>query len=212
SYYNATGGITSTFNATTNVGAITAGTNQVSYKNIERLDIRGTAYNDNILGNSGNDTIYGGSGGNDTIDGGAGNDILTASDLGNTILYGGFGNDILTGGFGNDTLYGGDGIDTFAFYSYYEGLDRIYDFNATSEVIQVSANGFGGGLSPGVLLASQFRIGTSATTSSQRFIYDSTTGGLFFDQDGSAGTFAKVQFAQLSAGLSLTEKNFVVVV
>ncbi|MEH1768590.1 beta strand repeat-containing protein [Nostoc sp.] len=210
-YRSANGGITSTFNATTNVGSITAGTNQVSYKNIERLDISGTTYNDNIVGNSGNDTIDGGYSGNDTIIGGAGNDILTASYSGNNTLYGGFGNDILTGESGNDTLYGGDGIDTFNFYSYDEGFDRIYDFNAANEVIQVSSTGFGGGLSPGILLASQFRIGTSATTSSQRFIYDSTTGGLFFDQDGSAGAFAKVQFAQLSAGLSLTENNFVVV-
>jgi Ca2+-binding RTX toxin-like protein len=172
-YTNATGGISSTFNATTNVGSITAGTYGVSYKNIERLNISGTAYDDNIVGSN--------------------------------------GNDILTGGYANDSLYGGSGIDTFAFNSFNEGVDRLYDFNATNERIQVSAYYFGGGLSIGSLKANQFRIGTSATTSTQRFIYNSSTGALFFDQDGSAGAFSKVQFAQLSTGLSLTNNNFVVV-
>ncbi|MHC5732800.1 MAG: calcium-binding protein, partial [Nostoc sp.] len=65
-YSNAAGGITTTFNATTNIGEITAGKNRVSYKNIEGLNILGTAYNDNIVGNSGNDTLSGGYG-KDTI-------------------------------------------------------------------------------------------------------------------------------------------------
>ena len=78
-------------------------------------------------------------------------------------------------------------------------------------MIGVSAAGFASGLSPGVLKANQLRIGASATTSAQRFIYNSTTGALFFDQDGSASAFTQVQFAQLSAGLSLTENNFAIV-
>ncbi|MFN6538728.1 MAG: beta strand repeat-containing protein [Nostoc sp. EkiNYC01] len=231
-YGNATGGIATTFNATTNIGSITAGTYRVNYKNIERLNISGTAYNDKIVGNNGNDTLSTGFGGNDTLYGGAGNDYLsasyysdgnnllsgddgndtlTASSYGNNTLKGGNGNDILTGGYGNDSLYGGDGTDTFAFNSFDEGVDRIYDFNASNELIQVWAVGFGGGLSIGSLSASQFRIGASATTSTQRFIYNNTTGGLFFDQDGSAGGFTQVQFAQLSPGLSLTTNNFRVV-
>ncbi|MEH2234255.1 MAG: calcium-binding protein [Nostoc sp.] len=175
--------ITTTFNTTTNTGSITAGINQVSYKNIERLDIIGTQYDDLIVGGNGNDTL----------DGNAGNDTLV-------------------GGNGNDSLYGGSGgTDTFAFNSFNEGIDGIYDFNTTNELIQVSAAGFGGGLSPGSLSANQFTIGVSATTSTQRFIYSDVTGALFFDQDGSANTFTQVQFAQLSAGLSLTKNNFVVV-
>ncbi|MEH2250422.1 MAG: calcium-binding protein [Nostoc sp.] len=152
------------------------------------------------------------SSGNNTLNGGAGNDSLSASgSTGKNLLSGGDGNDILTGGFGNDTLYGNNGTDTFAFNSYKEGVDRLYDFNATNEIIRVSAAGFGGGLSIGSLKTSQFTLGASATTNNQRFIYDNITGALFFDQDGSAGAFTKVQFAQLSAGLSLTKNNFVVV-
>ncbi|MHC5755194.1 MAG: beta strand repeat-containing protein [Nostoc sp.] len=139
--------------------------------------------------------------GNNTLDGGNGNDTIK----------GGNGNDYLTGGFGNDGLYGGDGTDTFAFKSYTEGVDRLYDFNATNEVIQILTAGFSGGLSSGSLKAGQFTIGTSTTTSNQRFIYDNITGALYFDLDGSASGFTQVKFAQLSGGLSLTENNFVVI-
>ncbi|MEH2216983.1 MAG: calcium-binding protein [Nostoc sp.] len=269
-YSHSTAGITTTFNATTNITSITAGTNQVSYKNIERLNISGTAYDDNIVGNNGNDTLNGG-GGNDTIYGGIGDDLLSVAlndgndakidggigddllsvDFGytpggitttfnattnigsiaagtNQVSYknierlnisgtwfddnivGNNGNDTLNGGGGNDILTGGNGNDTFAFSSYDEGIDTIYDFNATNELIQVSAFYSGGGLSTGSLSANQFTIGTSATTSAQRLIYDSSTGGLFFDQDGSEGGFTQVKFAQLSVGLSLTNNNFVV--
>ncbi|MEH1890634.1 MAG: hypothetical protein V7K92_14650 [Nostoc sp.] len=76
-YNNATGGITTTFNPTTNIGSITAGISRVSYKNIERLNISGTAYDDNIVGSNGNDTLSGGVSGKDTIDGGKGDDLLS---------------------------------------------------------------------------------------------------------------------------------------
>ncbi|WP_366838436.1 calcium-binding protein [Nostoc sp. LPT] len=172
-YNFATGGITSTFNATTNTGSITVGLYRVNYNNIEQLHISGTSYDDNIVGSN--------------------------------------GNDILIGAEGNDSLIGGDGTDTFGFYNYNGGVDTIYDFKGTNELIQVDANGFGGGLSRGSLQTSQFTIGTSATTTNQRFIYDFSTGALFFDQDGSASGFTQVKFAQLSGGVTLTEKNFVVV-
>ncbi|MCC5641959.1 calcium-binding protein [Nostoc sp. CHAB 5824] len=209
---NVTGGITSTFNATTNIGSITAGNNRVSYKFIEGLNIIGTTYDDNIVGSNDNDTIIGGNGGNDTIIGGAGNDVLTGGYLGKNTLYGGNGNDILSAGVGNSNLYGGVGTDTFAFYYYNQGIGSIYDFNTTNELIQIQATNFGGGLATPIISASQFTIGTSATTIAQRFIYDNVTGGLFFDQDGSASGFTQVKFAQLSAGLSLTENNFVVTI
>ncbi|WP_229456015.1 hypothetical protein [Nostoc sp. CHAB 5715] len=117
----------------------------------------------------------------------------------------------MMGGNGNDTLYGGNGADTFAFNSYNEGVDSIYDFNANNEFIQVSAAGFGGGLSLYFLSASQFTLGTSATTIAHRFIYDDTTGALYFDQDGSRDAFTQVKFAQLFGGVSLTNNDFYVI-
>jgi Ca2+-binding RTX toxin-like protein len=162
--------------------------------------VNGQGGNDKIDGLSGNDLLRGGTG-NDTLIGGKGDDSLN----------GDTGNDLLCGGADNDSLLGGGGTDTFVFNSFHEGIDRLDDFNTTNEVIQVSVAGFGGGLSPGSLNTSQFSIGASATSSTQRFIYNDVTGALFFDQDGSASAFTQVQFAQLSPGSSLTKNNFVVV-
>ncbi|MGF1938659.1 MAG: beta strand repeat-containing protein [Nostoc sp. ChiQUE02] len=175
-------GIISTFNATTNQGSITTGTNQVSYKNIQALNISGTVYADKIVGGNSGD-----------------------------VLFGYDGKDLLSGGKGNDALYGGDGTDTFAFNNYNQGIDTLNDFNPTDEVIQVSAAGFGGGLAVGTLSASKFTIGSAATAIAQRFIFDNITGALYFDQDGSAGAFTQVQFGQLSSGFLLSATNFVVV-
>ncbi len=102
------------------------------------------------------------------------------------------------------------GNNIIAFNNANEGIDNIYSFDTAKHVIQVSAAGFGGGLSTGQLSASQFIIGSSAATSSQLFIYDNITGALFFDQDGS-GSGTQVQLASLSTGLSLSTSNFVVV-
>ncbi|MEH2053026.1 MAG: calcium-binding protein [Nostoc sp.] len=256
SYSSYDAAINSTFDPTTNTGFITADTSSVSYKNIERLYIAGSLESDNIVGSNGNDTIIGNSvyspvttapdssfiSGNDTIDGGAGDDLLIVNDsdgsyaltmtfntttnegsitadtssvsyknIEQLYITGTRYDDILTGSSGNDTLNGGGGTDTFAFSSFNEGIDRLDDFNTTNELIRVSIAGFAGGLSPGSLSANQFTIGASATTSTQRFIYNDVTGALFFDQDGSASSFTQIQFAQLSPGSSLTKNNFVVV-
>ncbi|MHC5743169.1 MAG: beta strand repeat-containing protein [Nostoc sp.] len=193
----------------------------------DQLDLSGNYYSYNSSDfndsrSSGNNTLNGGAGndrldassstGDNLLSGDDGNDTLIAYDAsGKNILTGGNGNDFLIGGNGNDSLIGGAGTDTFVFNSYNQGVDTIYDFNATNELIQVSAAGFGGGLSTGSLQTSQFTIGTSATTSNQRFVYDNITGALYFDLDGSAGIFTQVKFAQLSGSVTLTEKNFVVV-
>ncbi|MBE8968426.1 hypothetical protein IQ277_20030 [Nostocales cyanobacterium LEGE 12452] len=190
------------------------------------LSVFSDASGENTLnGGVGNDTLdVSLSTGNNLLNGGDGNDSLIASyapgnntlkgENGDDTLRGGNGDAIIIGGKGNDRLFGEGGNDTFVFSSFNEGLDLIRDFgdfNEPNEIIQVSAAGFGSDLSAGGLRANQFTLGESATTSTQRFIYNSTTGALFFDQDGSAGAFTQVQFAELSAGLSLTNNNFVVV-
>ncbi|NER52245.1 MAG: calcium-binding protein, partial [Symploca sp. SIO1A3] len=129
----------------------------------------------------------------------------------NNVLYGAEGNDILLGGGGNNYLQGGVDADTFAFSSPNQGIDTITDFNlAQADLIQVSASGFGGGLTVGTLDADQFTIGSAATNGSDRFIYNDATGALFFDPDGT-GALGQVQFAQLSTGLVLTNSDIFVV-
>ncbi|NEP56688.1 MAG: hypothetical protein F6K31_06640 [Symploca sp. SIO2G7] len=59
-------------------------------------------------------------------------------------------------------------------------------------------------------IADAFTIGSAATKASDRFIYNDTTGALFFDPDGT-GALAQVQFAQLSGGVALTHSDIFVV-
>ncbi|NES23297.1 MAG: hypothetical protein F6K41_31360, partial [Symploca sp. SIO3E6] len=156
--------------------------------NIERLV--GTAFDDQLIGDAANNDLHG-------------------SD-GNDILIGGEGNDRLFGGAGNDLLEGGIGADIFGFSSPNQGIDTITDFNSTQgDLIQISANDFGGGLTLGTLDIDQFTIGSAATQASDRFIYNDTTGALFFDPDGT-GVLAQVQFAQLSGGVALTNNDIFV--
>jgi Ca2+-binding RTX toxin-like protein len=146
---------------------------------------------------------------NDTLTGGAGNDRLNGR-RGDDVLIGNAGNDILVGGLGDDTLTGGDGADRFVRWYSRTGIDTITDFDVTEDALYVSAKGFSGDLVGGGAIApQQFALGSSASDSSTRFIYDQNTGSLFFDADGT-GSRDQIQIAQLQAGLSMTNENIVV--
>ena len=64
-------------------------------------NLKGSAFDDVLIGNRGDNRIEAGSG-DDTIDGGDGNDALYG-EAGNDTLHGGNGDDIIDGGAGNDT-------------------------------------------------------------------------------------------------------------
>jgi len=119
----------------------------------------------------------------------------------------------LIGGTGNDTITGGAGGDRFTFKNPNQGIDTITDFlSSQGDKITVSAAGFGGGLAAGVAItAAQFVLGTTALNASNRFIYNTITGGLFFDGDGT-GTLAAIQIATLSSKPTLTASNILVLV
>jgi Ca2+-binding RTX toxin-like protein len=182
---------------------LTTGNGTLGEANGDRLiaieNLTGSRFNDNLTGNIGNNTLTGNNG-NDTLNGGAGNDIL----------LGGAGNDLLIGGLGNDILTGGVGLDNFQFNSSTEGIDRITDFSVVDDTISILSSGFGG-LTVGTLSATAFVIGSAATNFSQRFIYNNTNGGLFFDRDGVGTSFNTVQIATLNSGLSLTNADFQIV-
>ncbi|NJN88766.1 MAG: calcium-binding protein, partial [Leptolyngbyaceae cyanobacterium SL_7_1] len=143
--------------------------------------------------------ILQGLGGNDTLRGGNQADTLN----------GGTGNDILYGNAGDDWLTGGEGSDRFAFNAPSEGIDQILDFNVTTDLIQLAASGFVG-LAAGGLAAAQFTLGAAASTSAHRIGYNSATGALWFDQDGTGGR-AATPLAMLTPNLNLTSDRFVVV-
>jgi Ca2+-binding RTX toxin-like protein len=167
---------------------------------LENLTLTGSGKIDG-KGNNSKNTIKGNNGDN-TLRGEGGDDKLT----------GGKGKDILVGGVGKDNLTGGANADQFVFESPNQGIDKITDFNTGEDKIAISANGFGAGLQKGDLSANQFIIGgvgTTASTSAQRFIYTSN-GALFFDPDGSGST-KQTQIATFTKPPFLSNNNFAIV-
>jgi Ca2+-binding RTX toxin-like protein len=159
----------------------------------------GTANADTIAGLDGND-VMSGAGGNDFLYGGNGNDTLNGGD----------GNDVLVGGAGNDTLNGGAGADVFQFNLKSDGIDNISDFLVGTDVIEFNDAGFKEIGPTGTLAASAFVVGAAAADASDRVIYNSSTGALYYDADGT-GSAAAIQVAQMATGLSLTNNQIHVV-
>lgn len=112
---------------------------------------------------------------------------------------------------GNVILTGGTGNDTFSFDSLVGGNDQITDFTVNSALSKFRLPISGGGLVAGALAAAQFVIGTAAATANELFVYDNSTGALYFDQDGSGSEFAQVEIVWLPAGLSLSASDFTLV-
>ena len=169
----------------------------------------GTTGDESLIGGVGDDVLSSG-GGRDTLSGGGGNDRVVGASGAET-LEGGVGNDYLAGGSGTDRLTGGTGLDVFAFDTAADAanVDRITDFNAADDTIWLE-NAVFRGLADGQLQAAAFQTGSRALDSSDRVIYDSATGSLYFDSDGT-GAAAQVEFARLSTGLRLSAADFYVV-
>ncbi|MBD2516522.1 hypothetical protein H6G93_16160 [Nostoc sp. FACHB-973] len=198
---------------------------QVVYSNIERFDIKGTNaadlirtgnFNDQIAGNSGNDSINS-YGGDDLLDGGEGNDTILGG-VGKDSITGSSGNDLLVGQDGNDLLIGGTGADRFgfgfnaAFNTQWLGVDTIEDFESGTDKIALNPMTFG--LASGPLSEQMFATVVNdgdAAKSSALIVYNSITGGLFYNQNGATdGLGTGAQFANLNNLSTLTAADFVV--
>ncbi len=161
--------------------------------------------NDTLIGGTQNDFLIGGAG-NDLLRGNQGNDTLQA-DTGDDIAMGGSGDDVLVGGTGNDTLIGGSGNDSFTFEQIGEGFTKVADFNNGNDRIVLSASGFDDTLVINqTISANQFVIGTKALDTSDRIIYNNTTGDLFFDADGTGNT-EKLKVATFISNPNITDAN-----
>ncbi len=144
---------------------------------------------------SGKDTFMGSSG-DDVFAAGAKNDKLSGKG-GDDELYGDAGKDVLDGGKGSDTLDGGSGKDTYFFRDPPgSGIDTIVKFE-TGETFKIARSDFAG-LAKGQLAGDRFVEGTEAQDANDRFIYDSTTGAVYHDSDGTGGA-AQIQFARILA-------------
>jgi len=176
--------------------------------------------NDVLYGTARRDIIFGGVG-NDAIYGGAENDRL-AGESGNDRLHGGGGNDNMTGGTGDDRLYGGDGRDTlrgnsgrdaFVFNTRPNGLtnlDTLSDFSVADDTIWLDNNVFASLGQAGPLRPSMFWAGTAAHDATDRVVYDSGQGVLYYDPDGT-GAASKVAVTKLSTGLKMTYADILIV-
>ena len=167
--------------------------------------------NDWLSGDDGNDVAYGGLG-NDNIAGGYGNDVAHGG-LGIDTVAGGYGNDWVGGGAGKDTLRGGAGRDTFVFDAKANtaNIDRIVDFNVRDDTIALDNAVMKVG-SNGALSSGYFWKSTSghAHDRSDRVIYETDTGWLNYDSNGSAAG-GEVHLAKLAANLAMTARDFIVI-
>jgi Ca2+-binding RTX toxin-like protein len=175
---------------------------------VDGVRATGNALNNNVQGHAMSDILVGGAG-NDTLNGGAGADTLEGGE-GNDILRGSLGNDILVVDSGADQLWGDAGSDAFTLSKLNPASVTIQDFSAAeSDSIQI-----GLGNSALQLQASQLRSGAgvnTATTLDQRVLYNTSTGELFYDADGSGTQFSPVGIATLSNKAALSAANIYLV-
>ena len=166
--------------------------------------INGTAGADNLTGTANADVING-LAGNDTLNGLAGNDTLS----------GDAGNDILTGGLGVDKfIYNTNaaftttalGVDSITDFTIAQGDLIVLDKTTFTSISSIAGTGFS--------VASEFAKVTTdalAATSAADIVYNSTTGGLFYNQNGTAAGFGTgAKFLTLTTKPVLTATQFVI--
>ena len=192
------------------------------------LEVKGSTDDDIINGRGGEDSLIGGVG-NDLLRGGNGEDNLEGR-VGSDHLRGGWGDDILSGGVGRDRLHGGPGndrmtggasIDRFIFAINGEfdaeimGSDRITDFNPDQDLIVLDKKTFAllaSDSGAGFSVETEFAIVTGQAGISEAFIvYNSNTGKLFYNENGSEpGLGDGGEFAILAGKPDISADDFLV--
>ncbi|HUI96771.1 MAG TPA: hypothetical protein VLX44_13520, partial [Xanthobacteraceae bacterium] len=132
-------------------------------------------------------------------------------------ITGGSGNDTFLAGIGNDIFTGGLGNNTYVFNALTLGADQITDFNNTTrgDQIQVSAAGFGGGLTQNEDVTSIFQTASNANFSGAgggqgQFLFDTANHTLYYSANGSTASAHAI--AQIEAGVTLTPHDIHVAV
>jgi Ca2+-binding RTX toxin-like protein len=140
----------------------------------------------------------------------------------NDSLTGGTGNDTLIGGNGNDTLTGGAGTHNFQFSGTAANTttnrDTLTDYTSGTDKLVFSKAVYGGFANNATTITSaqlvQSTTFTAFTAATQRFGYNSTSGILYFDADGSGNTFTTQQVALLGSQThlgSLATSDFILI-
>lgn len=157
-----------------------------------------------FTGGSKGDKLFGNAKGN-TISGEGGNDYIRS----------GAGKDTLIGGAGKDSLLGGSGADKFIFDARLGkgNVDRVDDFQPGKDKLLLDSDVFKG-LSKGGLNAAKFHSGAGETTAhdrSDRIIYDTLSGKLYFDGDGTKAGKDPIHFATLKGAPLIDAGDFGIV-
>ena len=119
------------------------------------------------------------------------NNTLTGNNFNNT-LSGGVGNDVLRGGLGNDVLNGGVGNDIFVFNTALNATtnrDTIAAFAnvaGNNDTFQLDNAIFAKLVATGALNGAFFKLTTQVQDVNDYILYNPTTGGVFYDANGSA--------------------------
>jgi Ca2+-binding RTX toxin-like protein len=192
--------------------------------------VYGDAGNDRIFGDYSIATLYGGDG-NDTLSGGHSEKTLYGGN-GDDRLWGGFstmtldggaGNDTLIGVRGNDTLIGGAGNDRFSFAQIFP--ESIIEFSNTKTIVDfvtgvdkivlnqsmfTSVNSVNGSISNFATVANDAAALTG--TSSAAILYSTSTGNLFYNQNGTSAGLGNSggNFATLSGLPTLAASDFLI--
>ena len=200
-------------------GIVVADAAFTSITGVETLRVGGAADDSITLGISASNDV-GGAGHLFTLDdsSGFGNLYVNAAAMsanlevlagsGTDLITGGAGNDTFFAGIGNDIFSGGLGNNTYAFNSLNIGADQITDFNTSTRAdqLQVSAAGFGGGLTANEDVTSVFQTASNANFSGAgggqgQFLFDTANHTLYYSGNGTTG--AEHAIAQVEAGVSV---------
>ncbi|MBS0477544.1 MAG: VCBS domain-containing protein, partial [Proteobacteria bacterium] len=160
-----------------------------------------------VVGTNAAETLSGGYTTGDDILYAAGNADIILAGSGNDTIFGQQGNDEIHGGLGNDVIYGGGNNDVIYFDTALNAatnVDQLMDFNANGtdriflDDAVFTALGSGG---QRALSASNFvaNAGGVAGDANDFIQFDTSTGNLYYDADGS-GAGARVLFAHIDLG------------
>jgi len=155
-----------------------------SYVSIESAG--GTAFADALLGTSGPNTLLGRDGAD--------------------VLDGREGADILNGGAGHDVLTGGNGADQFQFRQLSDSSwDQVADFshNQSDRVVLLKSGGqFKGFTGTGSVVEAGGAFLKSSnpqpTAAVPTVLYNTTTGEVFVDLDGTGGAYSQVKLLEFT--------------